>query len=301
MKRIVESRHGPEVKIVDTQVPCCQHRIEFITAVKPNHVAGRHRPKPTITARLSKDVAIVRHRVLVKIDLICYCIRSNWPAIRQNIRVFPHRRSVIVNHPIGCRSKPHVGIVERAHAERRKNDRNGKQHSDHFMIVCNLPKPDTQPSTKALNGKPALLTTPCNCRIIDEDKGASGFLVGSAVFKAVEAAHGVAWWVRFPSAPVYKPIVFYNCDFETFIPTLNVQSGSPYKTLRPEPKWLAKNEKANHQSSFAIQMMVEKSAQRRFKSDQSGFRIRTARDRRSRRAFAAKPSPTNDRHRPSTT
>jgi len=32
-------------------------------------------------------------------------------------------------------------------------------------------------------------------------RGASGFLVGSAAFKAVEAAHGVAWWVRFPSAP----------------------------------------------------------------------------------------------------
>src|SRR5262249_17760746 len=32
--------------------------------------------------------------------------------------------------------------------------------------------------------------------------GASGFLVGSAVFKAVEALHCSAWWVRFPSAPV---------------------------------------------------------------------------------------------------
>lgn len=31
---------------------------------------------------------------------------------------------------------------------------------------------------------------------------ASGFLVGPAVFKAVEAAHCVAWWVRFPSASV---------------------------------------------------------------------------------------------------
>ena len=32
--------------------------------------------------------------------------------------------------------------------------------------------------------------------------GASGFLVGSAVFKAVEVLFRSIWWVRFPSAPV---------------------------------------------------------------------------------------------------
>lgn len=36
--------------------------------------------------------------------------------------------------------------------------------------------------------------------------GASGFLVGSAVFKAVEALLRSAWWVRFPSAPVFHVV-----------------------------------------------------------------------------------------------
>ena len=35
-----------------------------------------------------------------------------------------------------------------------------------------------------------------------DTKGASGFLVGSAAFKAVAGLFCSLWWVRFPSAPV---------------------------------------------------------------------------------------------------
>ena len=49
--------------------------------------------------------------------------------------------------------------------------------------------------------------------------GVSGFLVGSAVFKAVEALFRSAWWVRFPSAPVhnllsYKDLIMVDIYFD---------------------------------------------------------------------------------------